>query len=134
MTLSISAQRCDYDTYNITISSPVEADGGDHYCVIDCSSRVSLDIALDAVPLDGRIGMLFTNAGETYVLSVKNKGDYGNTPVTLSWPYQITAVYAPAWAKRRGVIACTLVFNLCDSDADSGWLGKWLGKWAGKWV
>lgn len=122
MTISITAQRCDYDTYNVTISSPVEAGGGDHYCVVDCSNRAWMEIKLDDVPIGTSFGMYFTDANETYVLKVKNTSvEVGNNPLMLKWPYTVTALYAPAWATLKGTIQCTLTYDECCVASPDRW-------------
>jgi hypothetical protein len=120
MTISISVGKCSYDTFEVTISSPVESGGGDHYCTIDLNSLYPefaylYSYKLDGVSVSGSVVVLFTSAGESYTLEVKlTIQDVTQLPnVSINLPYKVHGVYAPTWADIDGVINITPDFTPC---------------------
>lgn len=108
MAISIEVSKCQFDSHTVTISSPVEPDGGDHYCVItfgDPALWYLVTVKLDGVTQHGSCGMYFTSAGESYVLELKHNGA---APPTIKWTYEVSAIYAPGWATLKGKITLNL--------------------------
>lgn len=120
MAITIEVSKCQFDSHTVTISSPVEADGGDHYCVIyfgDPALRYLVSVKLDGVAQTDSCGMYFTSAGESYVLELKHNGA---APPTIKWTYEVSALYAPGWATLKGKI--TLDLEACCNIPNRWWV------------
>lgn len=120
MAISITVGKCAYDTFGVTIVSPVEPGGGDHVCTIDLRTHTPefaylYSYNLEGVSVAGSCSLLFTSAGESYTLEIKlminDAGQFPNVNVKL--PYVVHSVYAPSWANIKSEINITPDFTPC---------------------
>lgn len=116
MALSITANKCNFDSYEVTITSPVEPGGGDHIASIDfgdAAMAYALSIKLEGVAIYGGCSLYFTSAGESYTLEVKSNIENSNAAPVLKWTYTVHGLYAPVWADVKGEINIVLDFTSC---------------------
>jgi len=118
MSVSLTVGKCVFDTHTVTITSPVEADGGDHYLTISFGDPAQwglVSVKLDGTPVWGSCGMYFTSAGESYTLELKSnvQNEASSPTMPLKWPYVIHALYAPTWADKKSIMYIDLNFDSC---------------------
>jgi hypothetical protein len=112
--IKIRITGCDGKNTTLVLSSTAEPDGGDHYAQIfwpqDVNVVVYNELTNSWSPAGS--GFLFTSAGESYLLrasgpeALKFRGD-------LTFPYRVTALYAPDWAAVEDFITPSLDEDEC---------------------
>lgn len=132
MPISITVGKCSYDTFEVTISSPVESSGGDHYCTIDLKTLYPefaylYSYKLDGVSVAGSVALMFTSAGESYTIEIKLMIDDATQlpEIDIKLPYNVHGVYAPVWADVRGIINITPDLTACNIVCPNWNTGLW---------